>query len=343
MLKKLVFLASLFLIFSHSLFAQNQVDLVQDAQKTGISFYWDPMTYTGLLEKNGHRISFRAGDDYCLQDYKKIIPEKAPVMQDGKLVANKTFMNTAENFFKAENVEVPYRIGAVLIDAGHGGKDPGASRVHRINGKNVNVVEKDINLKVAKMLCENLKSAYPDKKILMTRSTDVYLTLQQRTEIANSVKLKNNEAILFISIHVNTNFDQKVSGYEVWYLTPGYRRQVLDAKQYKEDAAVLPILNSMMEEEYTTESILIAKFITEGIAAQVGNLSPQRKIKPEEWFVCKNSKMPSVLCEIGFLSNPTEAALLADDKYLQKISLGIYNGLRSFVTHFERSRGFTGK
>ena len=177
----------------------------------------------------------------------------------------------------------------------------------------------------------------------MTRNTDVYLTLQQRTEIANSVELKNNEAILFISIHVNTNFDQKVSGYEVWYLTPGYRRQVLDAKQYKEDAAVLPILNSMMEEEYTTESILIAKFITEGIAAQVGNLSPQRKIKPEEWFVCKNSKMPSVLCEIGFLSNPTEAALLADDKYLQKISLGIYNGLRSFVTHFERSRGFTGK
>ena len=181
MLKKLVFLASLFLIFSHSIFAQNQVDLVQDAQKAGISFYWDPMTYTGLLEKNGHRISFRAGDDYCLQDYKKIIPEKAPVMQAGKLVANKTFMNTAENFFKVENVEVPYRIGAVLIDAGHGGKDPGASRVHRINGKNVNVVEKDINLKVAKMLCENLKSAYPDKKILMTRSTDVYLTLQQTT------------------------------------------------------------------------------------------------------------------------------------------------------------------
>ena len=100
-------------------------------------------------------------------------------------------------------------------------------------------------------------------------------------------------------------------------------------------------MNSMMEEEYTTESILIAKFIMDGIAAQVGSLSSPRGIKAEEWFVVKNSNMPAVLIEVGFLSNEKEAALLAENSYLQKMGLGIYNGLSAFVTHFERSRGFT--
>ena len=177
----------------------------------------------------------------------------------------------------------------------------------------------------------------------MTRNRDVYLSLNQRTEIANTVRLKDNEAILFISIHVNSNFNESASGYEVWYLSPGYRRQVLNAKSAGEEKSLLPILNSMMEEEYTTESILIAKFILDGMTAQVGSQTNSRGIKAEEWYVCKNSNMPSVLIELGFVTNKKEAALLHDDKYLQKLSFGIYNGLQAFVTHFERSRGFTGK
>ena len=207
----------------------------------------------------------------------------------------------------------------------------------------MNLVEKDINLNVGLKLRDYLKKAYPDKQILMTRSKDIYLSLNQRTEIANSVKLKDNEAILFVSVHVNSNFNESASGYEVWYLSPGYRRQVLNAKSAGEEKSLLPILNSMMEEEYTTESILIAKFILDGITAQVGSQTNSRGIKAEEWYVCKNSNMPSVLIELGFVTNKNEAVLLADDKYLQKLSFGIYNGLQAFVTHFERSRGFTGK
>ena len=101
-------------------------------------------------------------------------------------------------------------------------------------------------------------------------------------------------------------------------------------------------MNSMMEEEYTTESILIAKFIMDGLQAQVGNQASPRGIKAEEWFVVRNSNMPAVLVELGFLTNEKEAALLADNAYLQKAAFGIYNGLAAFVTHFERSRGFTG-
>ncbi|MDY4902257.1 MAG: N-acetylmuramoyl-L-alanine amidase [Treponema sp.] len=342
-MKRLSALIFLFLIFlTQKIFSQqtSEVKLFQAAQKSGMTVYFDPLTESCILEKNGHQISFRQGDDFFLQDYKTLVQEKTPYLKDNVLYTSLNFMNQAENFFQKENSANPYRIGAILIDPGHGGKDPGASATHKVNGKTVKVVEKDVNLKVGLKLYDYLKKAYPDKNILMTRSTDVYLTLPQRTEIANSVKLGQNEAIIYVSIHVNASLDKTAAGYEVWYLSPGYRRQVLNDSS-EEDKSVRQILNSMLEEEYTTESMLIANYILEGIGAQVGNESNSRGIKAEEWYVVRNANMPSVLVETGFLTNQKEGFLLADDRYLQKLAFGIYNGLQGFVTHFERSRGFT--
>ncbi len=320
---------------------EENLNLIESAKKNGMTLFWDPLSLNGILEKNGHQISFRAGDNFVLQDYSGIVSTEAPFVKNGVLYSSKKFISLAENFFLTSNDTNPYKIGAILIDPGHGGKDPGAMATHTIAGKKVTVREKDVNLSVGLKLYDYLKKSYPDKKILMTRNTDVFLSLAQRTEIANSVKLAPNEAILYVSVHVNASLDKKASGYEVWYLTPGYRRQVLK-EDVSGDKTVNSILNGMLEEEYTTESILIAKFITDGIQTQVGSLSESRGIKAEEWFVVRNANMPSVLIETGFLTNPAEAALLSDDKYLQKLSFGIYNGLQAFVTHFERSRGFTG-
>ncbi len=344
-MKTKIFFSSL-LFFAFSLFSLSAedsglVNLVDAAAKTGASVFWDPLSGTGLLDKNGHQISFRAGDDFVLQDYGKIVMTDSPVLKNGAVFVSQKFLSTADSIFKQEVSESGYRIGAIIVDPGHGGKDPGAMDTHVINGKKVTVQEKDVTLAVGQMLYARLKAAYPDKKILMTRSTDVFLTLSQRTDIANSVKLKDHEAVLYISVHVNASLDKKASGYEVWYLTPDYRRTVLD-KNASDDKSLFPILNSMMEEEYTTESILIAKFIMDGMQAQVGKFTSPRGIKAEEWFVVRNANMPSVLVELGFLTNEKEAALLSDNAYLQKAALGIYNGMSAFVTHFERSRGFTG-
>jgi N-acetylmuramoyl-L-alanine amidase len=159
------------------------------------------------------------------------------------------------------------------------------------------------------------------------------------------VPLAPHEASLYISIHVNASLDKRASGFEVWYLNPGYRRTVLE-KSSAGDSGVstdlFSILNSMAEEEYTTESILIAKFVLEGLQAQVGKLSTPRGIKAEEWFVVRNANMPSVLVELGFVTNEKEAELLNSADYLNKTAEGIYNGLSAFVRHFEQSRGFTG-
>lgn len=342
--KKTIFTAIFFVFSFFSGFkgyAAEMLNLTEEASKNGMIFYWDSYAQNGTLEKNGHTVSFRVNDGFVLKDYKYMTKTDAPILQNGNLLVSKDFISDAQKYFQSNDTENLYRIGAILIDPGHGGKDPGASSKHKIGGKTITVQEKDINLKVGLMINNLLSKAYPDKKILMTRSTDVFISLSERTEIANSVKLGENEAIIYVSIHVNASLDTKASGYEVWYLSPGYRRQVI-SKDAADDASLLPILNSMMEEEYTTESILIAKFIMDGIGVQVGDSSSSRGIKAEEWFVVRNANMPSVLVETGFLTNPKEAALLASDAYLQKISFGIYNGLQAFVTHFERSRGFTG-
>ena len=322
------------------IFAINDIALLEKSKTNGMSLYWDSLSECGILEKNGHQLSFRNGESLVLLDSVKMAITDAPELKNNQLYVSNKFLSDAEEFFNQKD-EVPFKVGAILIDAGHGGKDPGALKTYKINGKDVTIREKDINLKVAKMLYERLHAAYPQKQIILTRSTDVFLTLGERTDIANNVKVGENEAVLFISIHVNSSLNRSSSGYEVWYLSPGYRRTVLDKSAVDNDKNLFTIMNSMLEEEYTTESIMIAKFIMDGLQAQIGKESTARGIRAEEWFVVKNSNMPAVLIELGFVSNQKEALLLNDEKYLKKATLGIYNGITAFVTHFERSQGFT--
>lgn len=331
----------IFLINTNLAFAANTISLLESAKQNGMLLYWDSLSESGLLEKDGHQFTFRKDQCVAVLDSEKVIMVDPPEIIDSQLMVSKDFITEAQSFFQRESNETQFKVGAIIIDAGHGGKDPGALKTYKWNGKDVTVKEKDVNLKVSKMLYERLKNTYPDKKIILTRDTDVYLTLSQRTDIANGVKVGENEAILFISVHVNSSMNKTSSGYEVWYLSPGYRRNVLDQSVVEEDKSLYPILNTMMEEEYTTESIMIAKFIMDGLQTQIGKESTSRGIKAEEWFVVKNALMPSVLIELGFVSNENEAKNLNDDKYLQKASLGIYNGIVAFTTHFERSRGFT--
>jgi N-acetylmuramoyl-L-alanine amidase len=341
--------AAFFLLLFRGGFAHgvtvDTVNLLEAAKTDGIELYWNSLTGSGMLEKDGRRITFRADDSLMLLDYSKLALTDAPRIDNGTLVVSRGFIDTMTDFFSTQDNAVSsdfYRIGAIVIDAGHGGKDPGAFATHTINGVKTTIYEKDITLATSKLLYEQLTRAYPDKKILLTRNDDRFLELEQRTEIANSVPLDEREAVLFISVHVNSSLSQSATGFEVWYLSPGYRRTVLSKSDVTEDKALFAIFNDMMEEEYTTESIRIAQAILDGLNKQIGSDSPSRGIKAEEWFVVKNAKMPSVLAEIGFLSNSKEAALLLDQAYLRKVATGIYNGLDTFVRHFESSRGFTG-
>jgi N-acetylmuramoyl-L-alanine amidase len=316
-------------------------------QRQSAEFRWDPFFRKGGFSLAGHSAVFYAGNPedtgLMMVDGREIFTLPLPYLEEGNLVFPEPFLSAVGNAFSRalEDDGARFRIAAIIIDPGHGGKDSGAVGAFTIQGKPLRLVEKDVTLKVSKELHTLLSRLYPDKQVLLTRTGDTYPTLENRVAIANSVPLRENEAIVFVSIHANASFNKQARGYEVWYLSPDYRRNVLDRSKVTDSAEVIPILNAMLEEEFTTESILMAQSILHRLGETAGNAMPSRGIKAEEWFVVRNARMPSVLVELGFVTNEEDARLMVDETYLKKVSEALYKGITDFVTTFERSGGFT--
>jgi N-acetylmuramoyl-L-alanine amidase len=318
-----------------------------DPAGQGVELHWDPFFETGSFTVAGHNAAFDTGSPgetgFILLDFREIFPVPSPFVRDGLLWFPETFIAALKRALDTavEDDRSRFRIAAIIVDPGHGGRDAGAVGNHVIDGKPLRVVEKDITLTVSKLLHSRLSAAYPDKRVLLTREGDTYPTLEDRVAIANSVPLKDNEAIVFISVHANASFNRNARGFEVWYLSPEYRRTVIDQKKYTDSAEVIPILNAMLEEEFTTESIMMAQALIRRLDETLGNRMPSRGIKAEEWFVVRNARMPSVLVELGFVSNEADALLMTDDAYLRSFADSLYKGIADFVTAFEGTGGFT--
>jgi N-acetylmuramoyl-L-alanine amidase len=318
-----------------------------EARREEAEFRWDPFFQDGAFALGDHSLAFAAGTagevGPALLDGRELFTAPLPYLEGGTLVFPEAFVSAAKNAFSRsfEDDNSRYRIAAIIMDPGHGGKDAGAVGNFVINGKPLKSVEKDLTLKVSRELHRLLSRGYPGKRIMLTREGDTYPTLENRVDIANSVTLRENEAIIFISIHANASFNKQARGYEVWYLSPDYRRSVIDKSKFADSAEVLPILNAMMEEEFTTESVMMAKSILGRFGEALGNRIPSRGVKAEEWFVVRNARMPSVLVELGFVTNEADALLMADENYLKQAAEALYKGIADFVIAFERSGGFT--
>ncbi len=328
----------LFLVFSIwvrvcAVAAEGDVSAVVAAKKLGLELFWEPVSEEIVFKKNDAEASCKIGQNLIVFNNSEADFAAAPYVKDGLTVITSSMFSKLQVFFSAPQKENLYKVGAVLIDPGHGGKDPGCVGSYEKNGKALVLYEKDIALKIGLELYALLKKAYPDKEILLTRDKDVYPTLEDRVNMANAVKLKEKESILYVSVHVNASPNTKAYGFEVWYLPADYRRDVLNKNSAPKE--IRTILNSMMEEEFTTESVLLAQSILDGLDGQIGNQSKKRGIMANPYFVIRKVKMPSVLIEVGFVTNKEEAKLLASSAYLKKCTVGIYNGISAFINDFE--------
>ncbi len=222
-------------------------------------------------------------------------------------------------------------IKLVVIDPGHGGKDPGA--IGKMGTK-----EKDLNLLIAKKLKKYLKKFGLD--VILTRDSDVFLSLGERTKIAN-----DNKADIFISIHCNSapKKNSYACGFEVYFLSEArtdWERAVAQAenevikyeitKNEINDDFLAFILADLAQQEFLKESQELAVAIQDVICEAL-NIE-NRGVKQSGFYVLKGVFMPAVLIECGFLSNRKEEALLRKDWYQEKLAKGIAEGLKKFIS-----------
>jgi N-acetylmuramoyl-L-alanine amidase len=327
----------------HTAVAQNTnsancVTLDELGRLLGARVWYDPLTQSGGIERYGIFGSFSVDQAILIWDWRSAQSVPPPRETQAGLCFDRVFVETALARFSSYRaaMDMKYSIAAILIDPGHGGKDTGAVGEYGDGEEQMRLAEKDITLIAARRVMEQLKARYPDRRIQITREGDTYPTLEERVDMANQVKLSDREAIIYVSIHANASFNKSAKGFEVWYLNPEYRRTVVDAETVRDKGKdIAPILNAMLEEEFTTESIILARRVLDRLSTTIGDESLSRGIRAEEWFVVRNARMPSILIEMGFVTNPGEARLLADPGYLRMVSDAIYNGIVDFIGHFE--------
>lgn len=243
-------------------------------------------------------------------------------------------------------------ITAIIIDAGHGGKDPGSIGINKIK-------EKDIVLSFSLELKEELKKILPNVDIVLTRDKDTYPTLQERYKIANTaakIETDKPENALFISVHANASLSPKAKGFEAYFVTAQesseYARAVsilensalvkfdkIDASKYEENSSQLTH-NYMLVEQYQKESRLLAQSIVDEVYKVSGISKRNKPVQNALFYVLKGSIMPSTLIEIGFITNEEDAKFMNTKETRIKMVKATALGIKKFIKEFEASASF---
>ena len=229
----------------------------------------------------------------------------------------------------------------VVIDAGHGGKDPGCLGTYS-REKDVAL---DVALKTGKLISENC----PNVKVIYTRSTDVFVELYNRAKIAN-----NHHADLFISFHCNANDNHSAHGVETYVMglskseknlavARAENSAMLKEEGYKEnyagfnpDSPESAVMFSLYSSAYLNNSILLADKVQKNLVGVTHLLD--RGVKQAPYWVLWSVSMPSILIEMGFLSNPTEEKFLTDEQHKKEIADAIYRGFAAYYTQMTGDR-----
>jgi N-acetylmuramoyl-L-alanine amidase len=216
----------------------------------------------------------------------------------------------------------------IVIDPGHGGKDPGA-----LGRKGTR--EKDVVLNIANHL-RDLLVKEGSTKVLMTRETDVFVELEDRANFANTHK-----ADLFVSIHINSHPQTSVKGMELYHFGEASDPRAL-AVAARENGTPLEknappwqfILADKLNDKKIDDSRELAWTTKKGLVKFLNAFYKIKDhgVKTAPFFVLRMTTMPAILAEIAFISNPTEEKLLKSSTYQKRMAEGIFNGLQSYIT-----------
>ncbi len=299
-----------------------------------VPMQYEPLLRTVYLSNENKSVNLRVGDSLILVN-DNIMRLNSPVdVYQGTIVVPRQFKEEVFDVLFKPTVAVLRRRGAgkikltrVVIDAGHGGNDPGAIGRSGLR-------EKDVNLDIAKRLSGLLREE--GVQTVLTRSTDKFIPLSGRVSIANK-----SGADLFISVHSNAARSRSLSGFEVYYVAPSVsdtKRAALTARSVSlnlKDAAfasnsqdLRTIVWDMIYTNSRAESIELSRSLCRIMDSSIdANILG---VKNARFQVLKGIRMPGILIEVGFVSNLNEERLLRTAAYRQKLAEGILEGLRDY-------------
>jgi len=217
----------------------------------------------------------------------------------------------------------------IVVDAGHGGKDHGAKSVSGIK-------EKDVNIKIAKRVKAILVNRYK-YWVVMTRKDDIFISLKDRSKISN----KRN-ADLFVSIHANAAKRKSAHGIETYFLGTSHNKQALETaarenrglvKSVKDDR-VQQILASLITTTKINDSSRLASRVQENLYRSSKKVNRNLKnlgVKEGPFYVLHGADMPSILVEVGFLTNQKEAKMLSQPQYVYRLASSIAEGIHKYL------------
>jgi len=216
----------------------------------------------------------------------------------------------------------------IVIDPGHGGKDPGCYFSEAIR-------EKDIVLDLAKRLKKKIEGRLLGCEVLLTRMNDLFVPLDERTAFANVKK-----ADLFISLHVNAHKQASIFGVETYFLNMATDERAVmvaareNATSEKNISDLQTILNDLMLNTKISESSKLAYYVQDGMMTQIKENYKANKslgVKQAPFYVLIGAEMPAILVETGFITNYTERKRLMEEAYRDMIADGIVEGIESYI------------
>ena len=329
----------------------NYVPLLVVSDRFNFKWSWDTVSRKLGMQNSNIYVRFMEGSRFALVNDNVENMQAPAILYQGALMAPVSFVQSRILYLQLKESKTTvlkrarisrtgtYLLGKVVIDPGHGGKDPGA--IGRCGLR-----EKDVTLDISKRLKEILE--IEGFQTLLTRSDDRFIPLAKRSQIAN-----NYEADFFVSIHVNSAKVKNAKGFEVFYLAEAADEAAKELAQeenaclkfeqasfdLKSSSDLEGILWDLVSTENRAESIQLASNISK--EAKKSLWVYQRGVKSAKFYVLKGARMPAILVEVGFVSNRDEEQKLKDPNYRDSIAMAIAKGILNYREEYQLAEGFT--
>ena len=291
----------------------------------------------GLISRSDYPVSTISGEVFIpidmVNDFTSSFDRRTAVVPEPKI--------------EVEEVKTTFTLGDkidfIVIDAGHGGRDPGAVSKSGVR-------EKDITLSIGNLVAAELRKQLKDTEIILTRRNDTFIELERRTNTANS-RLRKNSNGIFVSIHINASLSDKISGIETYFLSQNPSNEEARQTAARENNAVRfessqardrhqnsidYIEARMMTTQIQRESELLANLVQKSLIKNLNGFK-DRGVKKADFFVLRGALMPAVLVEVGYITNAEDLARITQRSYQDRAAKAISEGIINFITEYNKS------